>query len=119
MVNGVMVDRSTGIVTLTPVTQIAKAATVCTAAQFNNARGNWESLVPCNNWTNVKMTLDTPHFVDMLETEMARVQHGKLVACAWDNTKMMSKDNIPNHTIRRAIPINGGKSYVVGVFKWR
>lgn len=121
MVNGIIVDEGIGIISPTPVTQIARKAVFCTSEQFERVGNNWEALVGIGHgdWTDApkNTTVDTGFFTDLLEETMGRVQLHKMGSCDWDRSELMAKDDFPQHTIMRAIPCNGG--YVVGILKWR
>lgn len=121
MVNGIIVDEGVGIISPTPVTQIARKAVFCTPEQFERVGNNWEELVEIghDDWVDVlkKTTVHTGVLTDQLEGTMGRVQLQKTGSCVWDRNKLMAKDDFPRHTIMRAIPCNGG--YVVGILKWR
>lgn len=123
MVNGIIVDEGVGIISPTRITQIARKAVFCTSEQFERVRveNNWKELVEIghDDWADAPKdtTVDTGVLTDQLEETMGRVQLHKMGSCDWDRSKLMAKDDFPQHTIMRAIPCNGG--YVVGILKWR
>lgn len=121
MANGIIVDEGVGIISPTPVTQIARKAVFCTSEQFERVGNNWEALVGIGHgdWTDApkNTTVDTGFFTDLLEETMGRVQLHKMGSCDWDRSELMAKDDFPQHTIMRVIPCNGG--YVVGKLQWK
>ena len=121
MMNGITVDEGIGIISPTPVTQIARKAVFCTPEQFERVGNNWEELVEIghDDWADAPedTTVHTGVLTDLLEETMGRVQLYKMGSCDWDRSELMAKDDFPQHTIMRVIPCNGG--YVVGKLQWK
>lgn len=112
-------DSEVAVESQMPIKAIGFGVEICSADDFSRKGEDWDSLVVDLELLPSQRNLDTVLFSDELECEMGKVQAQHKLLCPWDRSRLEGKTDLRQHKIARAIPIDGGKKFLVGVVRWR
>lgn len=112
-------DSEVAVESQMPIKAIGFGVGICSADEFSRKGEDWDLLVGDFELQPSRRNFDTALFSDELELEMGKVQVKHKLLCPWDKSCLVRKTDFRQHKIARAIPIDGGRKFLVGVVRWQ